>query len=157
MFSQSGLGQPNHIKGLIMWLDASEAGTLSRSGTDAKKMYDKAPGGYSLTVDKYSSKPRILQSRFNGKTILRFEKAPQFLIGQGRRTTDNITSIGIVNGKLCVECTSCVTMNDTGISVPAKGYVGPVELAELLVYDSQHINQIQIDWISEYLITKWQI
>jgi len=155
--SQSGTDQPNHIIGLLMWLDASEAGTLSRSGTDAKKMYDKAPGGHSLVAAVNSSKPKILQSRFNGKTVLRFERPPQFLIGHRRRFTDNIISIGVINGVVQTYCTECMALCGSTITIPAPGYVGPVELAELLVYDAATFGENELKWVQQHLSTKWQV
>lgn len=161
ILSQSGSDQPNSLKGLLLWLDASEAGTLSRSGTDAKQIFDKAPGGYSLKVENVQHKPKILQSRFNGKTVIRFAKPPQFFIG-GPKISDHasICVMGVINGKLVVDCTNtsdCISATKTRITIPSIGYNSPVEIAEMLVYDTGSLTMDDINNVCEYLTRKWEI
>lgn len=159
--AQSGANQPNSIPGLLLWLDASEAGTLSRCGTDAKRVYDKAPGGYTMNVKVEHSKPKILQSRFKGKTVLRFEKLPQIFVGAPKIDQFvNLTTIGVINGELVVDCADAdqhITVDSKQISVPALDYKGPVEVGEIMVYDTLQLSKGAIDWLCAYLKTKWNV
>lgn len=159
--SQSGSNQPNSIPGLLLWIDASEAGTLSRCGTTATKVYDKSPGGYTMSVHVAESKPKILQSRFKGRTVLRFEKLPQLFVGAPKfDECINLTTIGIVNGKLFIDCADkldYLTVDGDLISIPALNYKGPIEVAELMVYDTLDLSKDCIDILCEYLQNKWDI
>lgn len=155
---QSGVLQPNGFPGLIMWLDASEAGTLSRVGTTLRYICDKAPGGYELLTRDKTNRPKILQSRFNGKTVLRFERPPQFLIGTPNgKLCCCLTVIAVVDGKLIADCKDCVTVTSEGIVIPSLDYEGPIEIAEMLIYDQSCVTIEMLEWLNVYLKNKWQL
>lgn len=156
---QSGDNQPNSIEGLVMWLDASEAGTLSRKGTLATKIYDKAPGGFVLMATSAQTKPRILQSRFNGKTVLRFDNPPQYLTGLCPNISENddLFMVAVINGQLMSDCITMIGRDKNLVTIPFNEYEGPFELAELLVYDVNTMTEEQLEWVCDYLIDKWQL
>jgi hypothetical protein len=155
--SQSGINEPNMIPGLLLWIDASEAGTLSRCGTEAKKVFDKSAGGHCFAVKDNHSKPKILQSRFKGKTILRFERSSQPLIGSWNfSSVDTLFVIGVINGEI-IEDPSYIDIQDNVITIPSITKLEVIEMGELLIYNARVITQFNVDWIEEYLTDKWKL
>lgn len=158
LLNQSGEEHPNAIPGLVSWYDSSEPGTLSREDIFASKFFDKSPGGYIMYAEGDSC-PKILQSRFKGKTILRFETADQVLKGDVFRPFDyNLTMIAVVNGKLVVDDWSIISLDPMGVTIPNMDY--PFEkrdIAEILVYELDDFNELDFEWVKTYLEHKWEL
>lgn len=154
---QSGYDQPNSLQGLILWIDASEPGTLSRSGADVVRIYDKAPGGYMLNVQQEKHKPKILQSRFHGKTVIRFEKSPQFMVGESIKNITDVFVVGVINQELHVNFVHSISFGDDMVSIPSIDYDSTFELAEMVVYDCEKLDLDEIEWVIKYLCNKWNV
>lgn len=160
--SQSGTSEPNSIPGLLLWIDASEAGTLSRSGTEAKCVFDKSAGGYSLQVKSLSPKPKILQSRFHGKTILRFENHLQILVGDCTlKNMNNITTIGVIDSQIIVDCINCVKIENNIITIPNHTNTSPppsaIDVAEIMIFNTEALTSDRLQMLHEYLKNKWAL
>jgi len=139
-----------------MWLDVSEPGTLSRKGTDVVQVIDKAPREYHLKVVDAAHRPKILQSRFNGKTVLRFN-SPQQLIGVNVGIDpQEIAMVGVFNKQLQFSTGEFMSIG-TDIIIPANTCTDVVEMAELLIYDRRLVMSGTIDFVATYLSNKWQV
>lgn len=156
IMNQSGEEHPNAIPGLVSWYDASEPGTLSREDIFASKFHDKSPGGYIVYAEGDAC-PKILQSRFNGKTVLRFENRNQMLIGEVFRSFEpELVLIGVANGKLVVDDWSLIDLDPMGITIPNQNFdFHKLDIAEFLVYELEEFNQLDMEWVKNYLISKW--
>lgn len=158
ILNQSGEEHPNAIPGLVCWYDASEPGTLSREDIFASKFYDKAPGGYIMYADGDEC-PKILQSRFKGKTVLRFEKAEQRLKGEVFRAFEpELILIAVANGELVIDDWSLISLDPMEVVMPNPDY--PFEkrdIAEVLVYELDDFNSLDLEWVKNYLLDKWEL
>ena len=158
LLNQSGEEHPNAIPGLVSWYDSAEPGTLSREDIFASKFFDKSPGGYILYADGAAC-PKILQSRFKGKTILRFETQEQFLTGGVFRPFEhNLTVIAVVNGKLVVDDWSVIDLDPMGVTIPNPNFdFERRDIAEILVYELDDFNGLDLEWVKTYLQDKWEL
>lgn len=158
ILNQSGEEHPNAIPGLVCWYDASEPGTLSREDIFASKFFDKAPGGHIMYAADESC-PKILQSRFKGKTVLRFETQEQCLKGEVFRPFEpELILIGVANGQLVIDDWSLIDLDPMGVTIPNPNFdFKPIDLAEVLVYELEDFNSLDLEWVKNYLIDKWEL
>ena len=103
--------------------------------------------------------PKILQSRFKGKTVLRFEKAEQRLKGEVFRAFEpELILIAVANGELVIDDWSLIGLDPMEVVIPNPDY--PFEkrdIAEILVYELDDFNSLDLEWVKNYLLDKWEL
>jgi hypothetical protein len=80
---------PNQIKGLVLWLDASDRTTLTLSGTSISAWKDKSGQGNNATQVVASSQPTFGPRLINGKPVVNFDGVSQWLMVQNIVTSAN--------------------------------------------------------------------
>ena len=151
---QSGNDLPNSIPGLLLWLDASEPGTLSRKTCN---IYDKSTWGATAVDCKSGKGSKILQSHFNGKTAIRLDNSHYHI--DSSYTIDNhdhITAIAVFNGQLYYDKHVLVSIGEDGkLIIPHLNITPPTLFSEILLFDSNNVTQQQLDDVEHYLRIKW--
>jgi len=88
---------PNKIDSLVLWLDATDLGTIIESGGAVSEWRDKSGNGNHATQFTGSAQPLTGVNSLNGKNVIAFDGADDFLIVTPFATTINLTIILAVN------------------------------------------------------------
>lgn len=155
LYNQSGSLEPNALDGLLLWIDVSEQGTLSRTGNKANHVYDKSPHN-NMFISTGLHKPIILQSKFEGRSALKFYNDTK-MTGTHELSSDQIGTIGIVNGELHINHIDTICIHDNNVHIPGCHLSDSVIICELLVFELDCFDDITVNWMSEYLKRKWNI
>ncbi len=156
-YTQSGSKEPNMFDGLLLWLDISEQGTISRNGTKARKVFDKSKHNSVLISPSDISQPSILQSRFQGKTALKFYTTKEKLVGTTAAPSEGVTTIGVINGYVQINNEYVISISQNLVTVPVTDFVPPMIVAELLVFKTGSLTIEETIWIVNYLMSKWDV
>jgi hypothetical protein len=79
-FSSSNSFSPASIPGLQLWLDGSEASTITQSGGNVSQWNDKSGNGNNATQATGSMQPTYVTNSFNGLNSLLFNGTSDFLL-----------------------------------------------------------------------------
>lgn len=94
---------PLGISGLVLWLDAADASTITESGGAVSQWDDKSGNGYHVTQGTASLQPTTGVSTLNGKNIINFA-GDRLASGSGAPTgsftiitvTTNLSGLGTI-------------------------------------------------------------
>ncbi len=90
--------QPPSIAGLIYRLDASNAGSLSLSGSNIGAWTDSAGSATSFTQVTTAKQPTYVANALNGKPIVRFSGAQQLLLSNSTAPREIIALVNVKGG-----------------------------------------------------------
>ena len=72
---------PSDIPNLALWLDASDASTITLNGADVSQWDDKSGNGRNVTQGTPSSQPLYDLAAQNGKNVVNFNGSTEWLLG----------------------------------------------------------------------------
>ena len=147
---QSGDFIPNKKDGLLVWIDVSELGTVSRHRNTVKSVLDKAPGGVKYSSWDTPNRPKISQRRKFNQSVLKFENDKHRLTGMYEHT-HNVKTYAVINDKLELNWKPLLTNIALEISFDT-----PTVLNELLIFE-EPVSAFTEDLIIEYLCEKWNV
>jgi hypothetical protein len=155
LLPQSGVCiYPNSFANLLLWIEPSENGTVSRSNTAANSVFDKSAGGREFISTSKKTRPYILQGYLNGLTVLRFSAHKSYLIGNVPFSIDEIFTIAVINGTIEID-SNFLQISNNELRIPREHYPHKIELAELLIYKRNSLSQNDINLLITYLEQKW--
>lgn len=153
-YTQSGSLEPNALDGLLLWLDVSENGTLSRTGNKANHVCDKSEHN-NLLIPKH--KPTILQGKYNGRSALKFVSPNQNLSSIKSLPTSTIMSFSVIDEAIHVNHPYALCIHENSVHIPTCNRTEPMILCEMLVFILDVIDSVQSQWLISYLQKKWNI
>ena len=77
----AGFNAPTDLPGLVLWLDASDATTVSDNPRGISEWRDKSGQGNHLSQPNPASCPTLARAKQNGLNVVSFDGATQFLTG----------------------------------------------------------------------------
>jgi len=112
---------PNSIAGLELWLDASDASTITLSGSDITQWDDKSDNAHILTPEGAGQEPSIVLAERNGRDVSRWinanSDAMQSAVNSGISGTNfAYTYFGVINLTTLVTFSTMLGLNPNDVN-----------------------------------------
>ena len=115
---------PTEVAGCSLWLDGSDASTITQSSGSVSQWNDKSGNAYNFTQGSAGNRPTFVSGATNGLSLLRFSGSGQYL---GGGTTLNVGTSDLAIFAVCKYAANAQVSDNgsQGTYVFAKSLYGP--------------------------------
>jgi hypothetical protein len=107
---------PTDISGCVLWLDASDAATITDAGSGAVSAWaDKSASGWNVTQATSAARPTTGTTTINGRNALTFDGGDVLAMSGSSLANANVTTFAVFRENSAVNFSGVITFN-TGTS-----------------------------------------